>query len=441
VPAGVFTDAAGNDNAAATEKTITVDTVAPEVTVSSNVASVATGATAIISFTLSEASTDFVLNDVVVTGGTIASFEVDSTNDRLYTATFTPDPDFVGAATITVPAAAFTDTNGNDNTEGAVSLAVNTVAPTVAITSSATTLGSDDTAVISFVLSADSVDFAEADISPTGGTLSGFSGSGSTYSVIFTPTADSTTPGQISVAEDKFEDADTNKNLAGALATAITIDTVAPTTTIGNPSPASIGIGETSTVSITLGKPSTDFAIGDIAVAGGSLSDFVAVSSTVYTVVFTPDADSTTSGTINVPAGVFTDAAGNDNAAATEKTITVDTVAPEVTVSSNVASVATGATAIISFTLSEASTDFVLNDVVVTGGTIASFEVDSTNDRLYTATFTPDPDFVGAATITVPAAAFTDTNGNDNTEGAVSLAVNTDCPNSRNHIKCNNTRK
>ena len=68
-----------------------------------------------------------------------------------------------------------------------------------------------------------------ADITATGGALSGFSGSGSTYSAIFTPTADSTTPGQISVAADKFQDADTNPNLAAALATAITIDTAGPT--------------------------------------------------------------------------------------------------------------------------------------------------------------------------------------------------------------------
>jgi hypothetical protein len=64
-----------------------------------------------------------------------------------------------------------------------------------------------------------------------GGTLSNFSGSGFNYSATFTPLANSTTPGNVSVAAGAFTDAAGNSNLAGALANPITIDTVLPVVT------------------------------------------------------------------------------------------------------------------------------------------------------------------------------------------------------------------
>jgi len=78
----------------------------------------------------------------------------------------------------------------------------------------------------------------------------------------------------------------------------------------------------------TSSKATTDFAVGDITVSGGALSSFSATSSTVYTATFTPSASGAT--TIDVAAGTFTDAAGNDNTAATQFTWTYDGTAPTV---------------------------------------------------------------------------------------------------------------
>jgi len=66
----------------------------------------------------------------------------------------------------------------------------------------------------------------------------------------------------------------------------------------------------------TSSEPTTDFAVGDITVTNGALSSFAASSSTVYTATFTPTADG--AATIDVAAGTFTDAAGNNNTAATQ---------------------------------------------------------------------------------------------------------------------------
>ena len=63
------------------------------------------------------------------------------------------------------------------------------------------------------------------------------------------------------------------------------------------------------TFTFTASEPTTNFALGDISVSGGSLSNFVATSSTVYTATFTPS----NSGPYAVGIGsqVFSDVAGN----------------------------------------------------------------------------------------------------------------------------------
>ena len=67
--------------------------------------------TLILTFTSSEAATDFTVSDIIVSGGSISDFS--STNDSVYTATFTPSSD--GVTTIDVDENSFTDASGNDN--------------------------------------------------------------------------------------------------------------------------------------------------------------------------------------------------------------------------------------------------------------------------------------------------------------------------------------
>jgi large repetitive protein len=421
VGASAFTDAAGNDNAAATPLSITVDTLAPTVAITSSVSSVASGSTANITFTLSEASTDFAASDVTVTNGSLSSFT--SVSATVYTATFTPNAGFTGAATVAVAAGAFTDAAGNNNTAGTLALAVNTVSPTVSITSNSSTLKSNQTATITFTLSSASNSFdPSVDTVVTGGTLSGFAAvSASVYTAIFTPTTGTT--GTISVAAGSFTDNAGNQNLAGSMAP-ITIDTVAPTVTIAA-TPTTVRAGQTAQLTFTLSEASTTFTTADVTATGGTVSGF-AGSGTVYTALFTPTANFSGNAAVSVGASAFTDAAGNDNAAATPLSITVDTLAPTVAITSSVSSVASGSTATITFTLSEASTDFAASDVTVTNGSLSSFT--SVSATVYTATFTPNAGFTGAATVAVAAGAFTDAAGNNNTAGTLALAVNTVSP-------------
>jgi hypothetical protein len=85
---------------------------------------------------------------------------------------------------------------------------------------------------------------------------------------------------------------------------------------------------ETATVSFSLSSGATDFLAGDVALAGGTLSNFQRLSATDYSATFTPTAGFTGSGTVNVAAGAFTNAAGITNSAATTLQFAIDTAIP-----------------------------------------------------------------------------------------------------------------
>src|SRR5262249_56538214 len=86
-------------------------------------------------------------------------------------------------------------------------------------------------------------------------------------------------------------------------------------------------------LTFTTSESTADFTAGDVSFTGGTLSNFGA-SGTVYTADFTADADSTTSATIGVAGGQFTDAAGNGNTARSLG-IQLDTLTPSATLISN----------------------------------------------------------------------------------------------------------
>ena len=163
-------------------------------------------------------------------------------------------------------------------------------------------------------------------------------------------------------------------------------------------------------MTFTISEATTNFILGDVTVSGGSLSDFSATSTTVYTATFTPTSDGDT--TIDVGAGGFTDAYGNNNSAASQFSWTYDGTGPTMVVTS--ATVSDGATSndssiALTFTSSEATTNFVESDITVSGGSLSNFAASSST--VYTATFTPSSD--GATTIDVSAGTYTDAYGNN----------------------------
>ena len=306
---------------------------------------------------------------------------------------------------------------------GTVSL-VDTAAPKISLTSSVTALLKSETATITFTLSESSTDFNVGDITATGGTLSNFAGSGTTYTALFTPTANSTTSGVVRVASGVFSDAAGNVNSDGSdvnnsvtmTVNTVSLDTTPPTIAITS-SATSLSASQTANITFTLSESSSNFAIGDITATGGTLSNF-AGSGTTYTALFTPTANSTTSGVVRVASGAFTDAAGNVNADGLDAnntiTLSVDTVAPTIALSANKTALVSGDSATLTFSLSEASSTFAISDITVTGGTLSNF---NGSGSTYSATFALNANSTSSGVINVPNGVFTDAAGNANADG------------------------
>jgi hypothetical protein len=294
------------------------------------------------------------------------------------------------------------------------------LAPTIAINSSETQLKAWDTAQITFTLSEASTTFTTSDVTATGGTLSNFSGSGTTYTALFTPNTNSTTSGVVRVTSGVFTDAAGNANSDGSdtnNAVTMTVDTIAPAIAL-SARKASLSVGESATLTFTLSEASTTFTASDVTVTGGILSNF-AGSGTAYTALFTPATNSTTNGVVRVTSGVFTDAAGNANSDGSDAnnavTMTVDTIAPAIALSASKASLGVGESATLTFTLSEASTTFTASDVTVRGGILSNFAGSGT---AYTALFTPDTNSIISGVVRVVSGVFTDAAANVNADGS-----------------------
>jgi len=189
--------------------------------------------------------------------------------------------------------------------------------PSITITASEVSDGdtsSDSSLSLTFTTSASTTDFAAGDVSVSGGTLSNFAGSGTTYTATFTPTAQGATT--IDVASSTFTNASTGVDNTAATQFNWTYSTV-PTITI---TAAEVSDGDTSSdsslsVTFTASQSTTNFTAGDIVVSGGTLSNFSG-SGTTYTATFTPSAEGAT--TIDVAANTFTNAFGTNNTAATQ---------------------------------------------------------------------------------------------------------------------------
>ena len=242
VPENSFVDLNNNQNLSGT-LSFQIDTVVPTISISrSGSGTLGTNQTATITFTTSETSNNFISGDVSVTNGSISSFSGSGTN---YTATFTPNANTTGTAIISVAAGAFTDTAGNNNIANSLSISIDTQSPSITITSSTSILIANQTATITFTTSESTSNFTSGDVSVTNGTLSNFSGSGTSYTATFTPNSEFSGTGTISVAAGAFTDSTGNSNTAGSVN--ISIETGGGGgVTIANP-PAYNNTGYTST--------------------------------------------------------------------------------------------------------------------------------------------------------------------------------------------------
>ena len=401
VAGAVAVDVANNSNTAAAELAVTYDATVPTVALSGASGNINAAFTATITF--SEDVTGFNVTDITAGNATLSAF---SGSGSTYTVLVTPTAD--GAVTLDVAGAVSTDVAGNSNTAAPQLMAnFDGSLPTVAITGASGFINSAFTATINF--SEDVTGFDISDIAVSNATLSGFTGTGSSYTVLVTPTADGAVT--LDVASDVAVDIANNGNTAATQLTA-TYDVEVPTVAISG---ATGNINAPFTATITFSEDVTGFDVTDITTGNATLSGFAGTGSS-YTVLVTPTADGEV--TLDVAAAIALDVANNSNTAATQLSATFDGTVPTVAISGASGNINTPFTATITF--SEDVTGFDVSDIAVTNATLSGF---TGTGSTYTVFVTPTAD--GAVTLDVAAAAALDVANNSNT-AATQLAVNFD---------------
>jgi Ca2+-binding RTX toxin-like protein/RNA 3'-terminal phosphate cyclase len=406
IAAGVAQDIATNTNTAATTLTRTADLIAPTVALTSTSPADVKGVFSVTA-TFSEAVSNFTISDITPTNATLSNFAGSGT-----TYTFDVNPTTSGIVNVNVAANVAQDIANNNNTAAAtLSRSADLVAPGVLLTS-ASPANVNGMFRVTARFSETVTDFLAADVGVSNGTIDNFTGSGDLYTFDVTPSGSGLVT--VSVAANVAIDIATNGNSA---ATSLTrnADLDAPTVVLTSSSPNDVN--GVFSVRATFSEVVSNFAVGDVAVVNGVISNFSG-SGSVYTFDVTPSSAGTV--TIDVAADVAQDIANNNNTAALNLSRLADLTAPTVVLTSG-APINVKGSFQVTATFSEVVNNFLIGDVAVSNGVVTNFF--SVDGMTYTFDITPSAN--GTVTVNVGAGAAQD-NANNNSTAAAALTREAD---------------
>ena len=309
---GAATDGAENSSEAASGSIVS-DRTAPTVSLTAP-AGPTNAATLDFTVTLSEEVTGLTSDDFSVTNGSITSLTGSGTEYHLQV---TPTAD--GEVSVSLAADAASD--AADNTTNAASAATTSdrTAPTVSISSTLSGPTNAASIPVTITLSEEVSDFSADDVSIGNGTLSDFSGNGSSYSFNVTPAGDGAVT--VDVSADSAHDAATNGNSA-ATQLSIVSDRTAPVLTL-NSMNSNHQEGSAVTVEVGVSDASAITSLNWSAGGGPLITNSVgyADDGSAASINFTPLDNGCYQATLTA-----TDAAGNTSAETF--VIEIDNVAP-----------------------------------------------------------------------------------------------------------------
>ncbi len=427
IAAGVATDAAGNNNTASNNHTLTIDTTAPAVAITTPAQTV--NADSLDTF---GGLPVFTLIGTAEVGSTVEIFRENVSHGSAPvtgSGTWTKTVAFL-EGTNEFKATA-TDTVGN-TADATVTITRDTAAPTVAITTTAQTVNT-----AAFTLEGTTEAGATVTLTQNGNTVTttATATAGGAWSIEVTLSADNNGANTFTAtAMDQAGNVSGLSNLVRA-----TLDQTKPTIQI-----TSTATSPTNTspipINLTFSEPLTGFDVSDITVSGGTITtDSYTVTSGVFDGGSAPDAvfTITPSGdgliTVSIAANAAQDSATNDNLAASFD-ITYDGTRPGVSITSSSGSngnTVNANTLSYTATFDESVTDFELSDITVTGSANGDSPVASNLQGTGTSyTF----DVVkgssdGSVTVSIAADAAMDAAGNNNTaSNNHTLTIDTTAP-------------
>jgi len=389
-------DLAGNAGSGTTDSNnYAVDSQRPTATIVMADSDLRPGETALVTITFSEAVTGFDNSDLSVANGTLSNVS-SSDGGITWTATFTPNIGITDLTNLIVlNNTGITDLAGNTGT-GTTSSAnyqVQTQVPTATIVVADTSLKAGETSLVTITFSEAVSGFDNSDLTIANGTLSNVSSSdgGVTWTATFTPTANVTdATNLISLSNAGVTNVSGNSGIGITDSNNFAIDTALPTATIVV-ADNRLGIGETTTVTITFSEAVIGFDLGDISVANGALSNLTSSDGGVtWTATFTPTANvNDPTNLILIDTAGVQDLAGNLGASiAISNNYILDATRPTVDIVVANPHLGIGQTTTVTFTFSEAVSNFDLSDLSVTNGDLSNLS-SSDGGKTWTATFTP----------------------------------------------------
>ncbi|WP_223601960.1 beta strand repeat-containing protein, partial [Pseudomonas sp. A-RE-8] len=436
---GGIVDLAGNVNVGTTDSNnYAVDTVRPTATIVLSDSVLKPGETAQVTITFSEAVTGFSNADLSVANGTLSA--VNSSDGGLtWTATFTPTLGVTDTSNlITLDNTGVSDAAGNTGTgtTDSANYAVETQVPTATIVVADSALRVGETSQVTITFSEAVSGFDNSDLTISNGTLSNVSSTdgGVTWTATFTPSASITdTSNLISLDTSGVVNASGNSGVGVVDSNNYAIDTVRPgaTITVGD---TTLGIGQSTTVTISFTEAVSGFDLSDLSVANGVLSNLASSDGGLtWTATLTPAAGvNDATNLILLDASNVQDLAGNSGVGiAISANYALDATRPTATIVVADPNLTVGETTQVTFTFSEAVTDFDLSDLSVTNGELTNL-ITSDGGRTWTATFTPTVNLTDPSNfIALDTSNVSDLTGNAGASVAVSnnYAIDTVVPN------------
>ena len=398
--------------------TVTVDLTSPTITVErEGLGTVLFGGTVPITFTLSESSSNFVVGDVSVSGGSLSGFTGSGT---LYSATFTPDADSDGTASISVSSGSFSDAAGNLSTASdTLSISYDTSRPSVSSFSSAVSSPTNAGSVAYTITFSESVTgVAAGDFTNTGTAEEcnfEVTGSLTDYTVSVSCDLDGTIIPRFASASAVDSSGNTGPASASTSGSVITIDTTVPFVASFNTSQSTPTNTTSFNYTLTFSENVTGVANDDFTNDGTSTGCAFVVtgSGSSYSLAVSSCSEGTVRPAFNIDGAA--DAVGNETVAATYASpiITRDTTAPTVSsFSSSVSSPTTDSSVTYTITFSESVTGVAAGDFTNTGTATGC-------------TFAPGADTGSSRTVTVSNCSVGTITPRFAVNGATDLASNT----------------
>jgi hypothetical protein len=400
-------DLSANISTASAGLAVTIDTAAPTLAITSNVSQLKTGESAAITFTFSKDpgssfSWDGSSGDVTLSGGTLSPI---AGSGLVRTAIFTPTANTNGGtASITVAAGAYTDDIGNDGTAGVTpSLHFDTLAPDAPSTPNLASVSDSGVSIFDNLTGVTTPTFGGT--AATGSTVTlydtdGITALGATIASAGTWSITASALGEgLHAISARTTDAAGNRS-APSLRLLITIDTTAPAgpgVILARDTGVSSADHVTSNPQITYNADNGSALLykADGAVSYSTTAPVFAADGAHALLVAQQD----NAGNISTP---------------TSLSFTLDTAAPTVSVTADRSALLNGQTAMVTFTFSQAITNFALSDTSVTGGALSNLSHTGliAGSDIYTATFSPDSIHSETGSVQVDASVYGDSAGN-----------------------------